>query len=56
MYLADLFTVQANVVGIPAISFPVGQDQAGLPIGLQLMANYFEEASLLAFSRYLMKA
>ncbi len=55
MYLADLFTVQANVVGIPAISFPVGQDQAGLPIGLQLMANYFEEAPLLAFSKYLME-
>ncbi len=53
MYLEDLFTVQANVVGIPAISFPVGFDQKQLPIGLQLMANHFEEAKLLSFSKEL---
>jgi aspartyl-tRNA(Asn)/glutamyl-tRNA(Gln) amidotransferase subunit A len=55
MYLADLFTVQANVVGIPAISIPNGYDADGLPIGLQVMANYFEEGRLLAFSKYLME-
>lgn len=55
MYLADLFTVQANVVGIPAISIPNGCDSSGLPIGLQVMANYFEEGKLLAFSKYLME-
>ncbi len=53
MYLADLFTVQANVVGIPAISIPNGHNSNGLPVGLQIMANYFEEGKLLAFSKYL---
>jgi aspartyl-tRNA(Asn)/glutamyl-tRNA(Gln) amidotransferase subunit A len=50
MYLADLFSVQANVAGIPAISIPCGKDNQGLPIGLQLMANDFEESKLLGFS------
>lgn len=54
MYLADIFSVQANVAGIPAISIPNGVDEAGLPIGLQVMASYFEEAELMAFSQYLM--
>jgi aspartyl-tRNA(Asn)/glutamyl-tRNA(Gln) amidotransferase subunit A len=51
MYLADLFTVQANVVGIPAISVPNGKDAKGLPIGFQIMAKHFEEQKLLAFAR-----
>ncbi|TAD95613.1 MAG: Asp-tRNA(Asn)/Glu-tRNA(Gln) amidotransferase subunit GatA [Bacteroidetes bacterium] len=55
MYLADIFSVQANVVGIPAVSVPNGFDNAGLPIGLQVMANAFEEEKLLAFSQYLME-
>ncbi len=55
MYLADLYTVQASVSGIPAISIPNGTDSQGLPIGLQLMANAFEEEKLLAFSKYLQK-
>lgn len=49
-YLADLFSVQANVSGVPAISVPCGTDSEGLPIGLQVMANDFEEASLLQFA------
>ncbi|WP_154658415.1 Asp-tRNA(Asn)/Glu-tRNA(Gln) amidotransferase subunit GatA [Eisenibacter elegans] len=53
MYLADLYTVQANVVGIPAISIPVGTDQDQLPIGLQIMAQSFQEEQLLAFATYL---
>ncbi len=48
MYLADIFTVHANIVGIPAISFPYGIDHENMPIGLQLMANHKEEAKLLA--------
>jgi aspartyl-tRNA(Asn)/glutamyl-tRNA(Gln) amidotransferase subunit A len=48
MYLADIFTVHANIVGIPAISFPYGTDNENMPIGLQLMANHKEEAKLLA--------
>ena len=47
MYLADIFTVHANIVGIPAISFPYGTDNENMPIGMQLMANHKEEAKLL---------
>jgi aspartyl-tRNA(Asn)/glutamyl-tRNA(Gln) amidotransferase subunit A len=53
MYLGDLFSVQANVVGVPAISIPCGTDNLGLPIGLQIMADDFEEAKLLHFSNFL---
>ncbi|MES2731651.1 MAG: Asp-tRNA(Asn)/Glu-tRNA(Gln) amidotransferase subunit GatA [Bacteroidota bacterium] len=55
MYLADIFSVQANVVGIPAISIPNGQDEAGLPIGLQLLTSNFKEAQLMAFAQYLLQ-
>lgn len=54
MYLADLFSVQANVAGIPGISLPCGADEAGLPIGIQLMADDFEEEKLFQFSKILM--
>ncbi len=54
MYLADLFTVQASVAGVPAISIPNGKDQQGMPIGLQIMSKDFSEESLFAFSKYLM--
>ncbi|GAB4032647.1 Asp-tRNA(Asn)/Glu-tRNA(Gln) amidotransferase subunit GatA [Spirosoma jeollabukense] len=53
MYLADIFTVQANVVGYPAISVPNGTDASGLPIGLQLMAPPFAEGALIAFAKSL---
>ena len=53
MYLADIFSVQANVVGVPAISIPCGSDKQGLPIGLQIMADDFEESKLLHFSNLL---
>jgi aspartyl-tRNA(Asn)/glutamyl-tRNA(Gln) amidotransferase subunit A len=51
MYLGDLFTVQANVVGLPAISIPNGLDNEGLPIGFQIMAGAFKEADLLNFAK-----
>ena len=51
MYLADIFTVQANVVGYPAISIPNGTDSSGLPIGIQLMAPPFAEGQLVALAR-----
>ncbi|HEY9045335.1 MAG TPA: Asp-tRNA(Asn)/Glu-tRNA(Gln) amidotransferase subunit GatA [Ohtaekwangia sp.] len=54
MYLADLFSVQANVAGVPAIAVPCGQDNQGLPIGLQLVADDFEESKLLHFSNALL--
>lgn len=47
MYLADIFTVHANIAGIPAISFPVGTNEQGLPIGAQLMARNFDESRLM---------
>lgn len=53
MYLADIFTVQANMAGIPALALPVGAHPGGLPVGLQFMAPKFEEGKLLAFGRYL---
>ncbi len=51
MYLSDLFTVQASVSGIPAISIPKGVDHNGMPLGIQLMNNAFEEGKLLRFSK-----
>ncbi|TAG76739.1 MAG: Asp-tRNA(Asn)/Glu-tRNA(Gln) amidotransferase subunit GatA [Cytophagales bacterium] len=51
MYLADIFTVQANVVGYPALSIPNGTDNQGLPIGFQVMGRPFEEEKLLAFAQ-----
>lgn len=54
MYLQDIFTVQANLAGNPAISLPVGKHSNGLPYGLQLMGKHFEEGPLLAFSKHLM--
>ena len=47
MYLSDLLTIPANLAGLPAISLPCGFDKSGLPIGLQLIANVFEESKLL---------
>jgi aspartyl-tRNA(Asn)/glutamyl-tRNA(Gln) amidotransferase subunit A len=47
MYLADVFTVCVNVAGIPSINIPVGKDEKGLPIGMQVMGNYWEEEKIM---------
>ncbi len=47
MYLSDLYTVPGSLAGIPAMSVPCGFGRAGRPIGLQLMANHFDEARML---------
>lgn len=47
MYLSDVFTVPANLAGIPALSVPWSKDEKGLPIGLQFMASHFDEELLL---------
>ena len=47
MYLSDIFTISANLAGIPGISVPCGFSGNGLPIGLQLLGNHFDEAGLL---------
>ncbi len=55
MYLEDIFTVQAPIAGVPAISVPCGIHSNGLPMGIQLMAGYFEEAKLYAMAQELEK-
>lgn len=55
MYLADIYTVLANLVGNAAISLPLATDSQGLPIGIQVLANKFEEAKLFGFSAKLMQ-
>ena len=47
MYLYDIFTLSANLAGIPGISVPCGFTEGGLPVGVQFMANHFEEGKLL---------
>ncbi|MGQ0653269.1 MAG: Asp-tRNA(Asn)/Glu-tRNA(Gln) amidotransferase subunit GatA [Betaproteobacteria bacterium] len=47
MYLGDIFTIPAPLAGLPALSIPCGFDEGGLPVGLQMMGNYFSEARLL---------
>lgn len=56
MYLSDIFTVQAPLAGLPAISLPLGLHSNGLPYGIQLMANRFKEADLLSISSQLMQS
>jgi len=51
MYLADIYTISANLAGIPGLSMPCGFDQAGLPIGLQILGPAFSEAKLLRIAR-----
>lgn len=55
MYLADIFSVQANVAGVPGISVPCGTDEQGLPIGIQVMADDFDESRLFQFAELLLK-
>jgi aspartyl-tRNA(Asn)/glutamyl-tRNA(Gln) amidotransferase subunit A len=47
MYLEDIFTLPANLAGVPGIAFPVGFDAQGLPVGMQLMGPHFAESTLL---------
>ncbi len=47
MYLSDIYTISANLAGIPGISLPCGVSAAGLPIGLQLLGKHFDETTLL---------
>jgi len=56
MFLADIYTVYANLVGIPAISIPLFKHSNGMPFGLQVMSQSFNETALLQFSKQMMKA
>lgn len=51
MYLADIYTVQANVTGHPAISVPIGTNEEGLPIGIQFVGKTFDELTLLEMAQ-----
>jgi aspartyl-tRNA(Asn)/glutamyl-tRNA(Gln) amidotransferase subunit A len=51
MYLADIFTVPVNIVGVPAISIPSGKTKEGLPLSLQLIAPHFRESTLFTIGR-----
>lgn len=53
MFLADIYTVYPNLVGIPAISIPLFTHTNGMPFGLQIMTKHFDEASLLQLSQQL---
>jgi len=46
-YLADIFTLPASLAGLPCMSIPVGKGDTGMPVGMQLIGNYLQEASLL---------
>ena len=47
MYLSDIYTIAVNLAGLPGLSIPAGFDSTGLPVGLQLIGDYFSEARLL---------
>ncbi|HZR69410.1 MAG TPA: Asp-tRNA(Asn)/Glu-tRNA(Gln) amidotransferase subunit GatA [Burkholderiales bacterium] len=50
MYLSDIYTVPVNLAGLPALSIPCGAGEAGLPVGLHLVGDYFSEARLLGIA------
>jgi aspartyl-tRNA(Asn)/glutamyl-tRNA(Gln) amidotransferase subunit A len=50
MYLGDLFTVQANITGLPAVSIPMGLDSKGLPMGFQVTGRAYDEYNMLDFT------
>jgi aspartyl-tRNA(Asn)/glutamyl-tRNA(Gln) amidotransferase subunit A len=47
MYLSDIYTIAVNLAGLPGVSIPCGFDVQGLPVGLQIIGNYFREAQML---------
>ena len=59
MYLSDIYTISVNLAGLPAISLPVTKDSDGMPIGLQLIGNSFDEQTLfdgaLSFEKFIKK-
>jgi len=54
MYLSDIFTVPVNLAGLPALSMPIGEIDS-LPVGLQIIGNYFEENKILSLGRIIEK-
>jgi aspartyl-tRNA(Asn)/glutamyl-tRNA(Gln) amidotransferase subunit A len=56
MYLSDIYTITASLAGIPGISVPCGKSPEGLPIGMQILTNHFEESRLLQLAHAFEKA
>ena len=56
MYLADIYTVTADLAGIPGISIPCGETREKLPIGLQILGKHFDEATILRVAHAFEKA
>ncbi len=56
MYLSDIFTLSANLAGLPAMSVPVGFDRNGRPVGLQIIGNYLEESKMLGVAHQFQQA
>ncbi len=56
MYLNDIFTIPAPLAGLPGLSIPCGFDAKGLPVGMQLMGNYFAEATMLGMAHQYQRA
>jgi aspartyl-tRNA(Asn)/glutamyl-tRNA(Gln) amidotransferase subunit A len=56
MYLSDVYTVSANLAGIPAMSVNCGKDTRGMPIGLQILGRQFDEETILRVGHYLERA
>jgi aspartyl-tRNA(Asn)/glutamyl-tRNA(Gln) amidotransferase subunit A len=56
MYLTDIYTVPANLAGLPGLSIPCGFGAGGLPVGLQLVGDYFSEAWMLGIAHQYQKA
>ena len=55
-YLADIFTLPGSLAGLPGMSVPVGLGEGGMPVGLQLLGNYFKEGQLLHTAHALQQA
>ena len=55
MYLSDIYTVTANLAGIPGLTIPMGEHESGLPMGLQILGQPFDEARLLRLGAFMMK-
>jgi aspartyl-tRNA(Asn)/glutamyl-tRNA(Gln) amidotransferase subunit A len=55
-YLADIFTLPASLAGLPGMSVPAGFGEGGMPVGLQLIGNYFQEGTLLHAAHALQQA
>jgi len=55
MYLSDIYTVTPALAGLPCISIPIGHDDSGLPIGLQLIGKPFQEGELLGVAHWILQ-